>query len=379
MPPTRLPIGPTRSCKQFASEKRAPRRLSRVPFFMCQISPLGLRTSHFKTTSASAATTPSGPTNTGLMSTSLRRGASAAAICETATRASASASLSAGGLAAIALEQLGRAQLGDHLARGLDIERGDAIGHVLQHLGEHAAEPQRHHRPEARIVDDADQRLEARAPSPTPARRRSLAPGTCLAGVVARRCGGLGETLRAPRRACTPPASVLCGMSRETTLTANGAFSLRLAAATSLPAATNTSLATGMPNARSTALLSASLSVTAPAGSSRPFGVDDLRHLARQQPAPVVGKARQDRARRAPAAPASSRTARPPPPAPSHGLADLRLPARPRDADRLVGLGRGGGDDLAAARRAAAPEIDASRIDQLVEPLVRQHRSRACG
>ena len=49
------------------------------------------------TTSASAAMAPSGPTNSGLMSASLRRGARAAAICEAATRARARASLSAGG------------------------------------------------------------------------------------------------------------------------------------------------------------------------------------------------------------------------------------------------------------------------------------------
>ncbi len=65
-------------------------------------------------------------------------------------------------LAAVALEQLGRAQFRDHVARGLDAEGRHAIGHVLQHLGEDAAQPQRHHRPEARVVDDADQRLEAR-------------------------------------------------------------------------------------------------------------------------------------------------------------------------------------------------------------------------
>ena len=46
-----------------------------------------------------------------------------------------------------------------------------------------------------------------------------------------------------------------------------------------------------MPNARSTALLSASLSVTAPAGSSTPLGISDRRRLARQQAAAVVGEA----------------------------------------------------------------------------------------
>ena len=54
----------------------------------------------FNTTSASAAVRPwpGGPTNTGLMSSSRRRGARAAAICETATRVCARASLSAAGL-----------------------------------------------------------------------------------------------------------------------------------------------------------------------------------------------------------------------------------------------------------------------------------------
>ena len=53
---------------------------------------------YFSTTSASAATTPSGPTNTGLMSSSFSLGASAVAIWDAATKVLASASLSAAGL-----------------------------------------------------------------------------------------------------------------------------------------------------------------------------------------------------------------------------------------------------------------------------------------
>ena len=67
-----------------------------------------------------------------------------------------------GGLATHAVEDLRGAQLRDHVVRGLEIEGGDAVGHVLQHLGQDAAEPERDGRPEARIVDNADQRLEAR-------------------------------------------------------------------------------------------------------------------------------------------------------------------------------------------------------------------------
>ena len=62
-------------------------------------------------------------------------------------------------------------------------------------------------------------------------------------------------------------------MSRETIFTANGALSPLVAAAASAPEGTSTSFAIGMPKAVSTALLSASLSVTAPAGRSRPFGM----------------------------------------------------------------------------------------------------------
>ncbi len=53
---------------------------------------------YFSTTSASAATTPSGPTNTGLMSSSFSLGANAVAIWDAATKVLASASLSAAGL-----------------------------------------------------------------------------------------------------------------------------------------------------------------------------------------------------------------------------------------------------------------------------------------
>ena len=98
-----------------------------------------------------------------------------------------------------------------------------------------------------------------------------FAPGTCLRA--------LSETVLAasasPSRvtpSLTPPASVLCGTSRETTLTAKGPSKPLAASPASPPAGTNTSLTTGTPNARSTALLSASLSVTAPAGSSTPLG-----------------------------------------------------------------------------------------------------------
>ena len=63
-------------------------------------------------------------------------------------------------------------------------------------------------------------------------------------------------------------------MSRETIFTANGAFRPFAAAAASAAGGDeHLACATGMPNRCSTALLSASFSVTAPAGSSSPFGV----------------------------------------------------------------------------------------------------------
>ena len=107
-----------------------------------------------------------------------------------------------------------------------------------------------------------------------------------------------------------------------------------------------------MPNARSTALLSASLSVTAPSGSARPAGIGHARRLARQQAAAVGGEAGEHRGG----------------PRQAHRRGDERhaggleglaastdLARRPDQATctRLVGLGGGRGDRLGGARRRA--------------------------
>ncbi len=64
--------------------------------------------------------------------------------------------------AAKALEQPGDAQLAQHAARAFGIDRRQAIDHVLEQLGHHAAGADHHQRAEAAVADRADDHLDAR-------------------------------------------------------------------------------------------------------------------------------------------------------------------------------------------------------------------------
>ena len=59
------------------------------------------------------------------------------------------------------VEQRTTLQLVEHPGRLVATERRDAERHVSEHLDEHAAESRHHHRPEQRVLRDADDRLDA--------------------------------------------------------------------------------------------------------------------------------------------------------------------------------------------------------------------------
>ena len=112
-------------------------------------------------TRASTTGAPSGPTMTGLRSSSAIAGwASASAPTRTAMSASASTSASA------RCSSAQRAQAADHLVRVLAGERGEPHRDVLEHLGGAAARAAGDDRTEALVREHADEHLDARVGHP---------------------------------------------------------------------------------------------------------------------------------------------------------------------------------------------------------------------
>ncbi len=160
---------------------------------------------------------------------------------------------------------------------------------------------------------------------------------------------------------CTPPASVLWAMSRETIFTANGPEASGSAEAAARASATSASRTTGMPNARSAALLSASLRVTGPSGSTRSFGITTggaLRGSRRRRSSAKRASRAAAWARRTGVVSTGMRAAS----RISAAATDL---ARRPDQATCTGLSvlAEAAAMASAARCACAPPIEASRID----------------
>ena len=147
----------------------------------------------------------------------------------------------------------GRVGLGD---------RAEPEGDALQHLHEHAAEPDHDSRAELLVAQAADDDFRPAGPSP----RR----GTCRRGRRRWRKGCASP--RSPRRrrrrpaapSRTPPASLLCRMSWDTTFTANGGRKCRPSRGAS-PDRTTTDRGTANPTDLSRRLASGSLHDPLPA------------------------------------------------------------------------------------------------------------------
>ena len=131
---------------------------------------------------------------TGLRSSSRSSGTTSTS-ADTRWMTRSSAARSAGGRAAVAGEERPRAQAIDHLVRVEVGDRRQPERDVAQQLDQHAAQAADHERPEGRVADDADQRLEPpldlalqqhaveRVPA---AARRSRSVATAVAHLVRR-------------------------------------------------------------------------------------------------------------------------------------------------------------------------------------------------
>ena len=193
------------------------------------VSPLSCGIS---TKRASTATAPSSETIRGLISASAM--SSACVISRppsppTLSSASTIASRDDGLAPARAAEQRRALQLVEHFLRIEAGDRADAERHVGQHFDENAAQPHHHQRPELRVAQAADHDL-------LPGRRHLLEQEAVDARTLDRRQrhhradGVLDLAARCSGRSVTPPASLLCRMSGEITLSASGGLSLPQAA-----------------------------------------------------------------------------------------------------------------------------------------------------
>ena len=181
-----------------------------------------MRMSYASRTSASTAMTPSpaGRTISGLISASATVGSSGE-LRQRHDRLRQRVEI-AGRLAAIAGEHLEPAHLGDHLVRGREIDRREPQAAVAVDLGEHAAGRQHHQRADIAIDAIADQhlaeprhhRLHQHAFDGAPEWRCATAAAICR----------IAATSASPSRtlSTTPPTSVLCAISADSTLTATG-------------------------------------------------------------------------------------------------------------------------------------------------------------
>ena len=190
--------------------------------------------------------------------------------------------------AAVAEQQGRRTQRPDEL-RGVDVgQRYEPQRGVADELGADPAHPEQHERTEARVLGDADDRLDARS-RPSAARRRHRARRRAQSPSRRRRGGPR------PRRcspSTTPPTSVLCTIAPAPALSATGKPErLGRGSPRRRPSRRGAAGATGMPNDRQRSVATSGSSQTSSAAVER--GVDQPVRDAR-------GRCREDRGRRLP-------------------------------------------------------------------------------